>query len=454
MKRILACLIVLCLLCCCAAAETVSLPVTAEGAIFGGTAGDKISLTLDFDTAWVTQADNTVYNPDLAAACALLCADSYFRAKDVDKGTANRVVVDGAEEYTNTALLTALGCGDVRYIESYKVKQVEFDGNDSATLLLGYRDADSCDSYVVVLRGCFSIGERLSCFDVGADTEEYFALTGEHPEWKDTAAYKGLSVAAERAEEFVKEYMAEHDRADCPDTVLVTGHSRGADVALLVGAALEDEGVKSYTYTFNAMPVSAEAGEYKTIFNIFDTNDYYSDPLPIGGEKPVRPGTDVCADIASDAALRAAIAEVKGRDDYQSLSAELKAEYDGLFAARFPSRASLYEMQTATESYASAEEAAARREEVASYIDGFGIGAFCSVSEVSGENTLEIRFCGAALLFGLAQIQAYGAVAYDAYVSLFASDEAGCRLAQIVFDNAAAITGGHLLVNGYVLSAR
>ncbi|MCQ2461842.1 MAG: hypothetical protein MJ177_00380 [Clostridia bacterium] len=443
-------------------AET-SVPVTVEGAIFGGAAGDSISLQLDFDTRWITLAGNKVYNPRLAAFSALLCADSYYRAKDEAKGTQNRVLIDGEEAYTQAALLEKLGYEDVRFIESFKAKQYAADGNDSATIVLGYKNIDDkFDSYIIVLRGCFSAGERLSIFDVGAQSEAYTALTGAHEEWKNGSYFKGVDIAANRAMEFIKEYMAQHDSEKRPDTALVTGHSRGAVLANVIGAQFEkDNGVKSYTYTFNCMPVTTQknAVRYKTIYNIFDKNDYYVNPLPFGNESFYRYGTDIGTDISENTDIKKEIAELKGRDDYACLSPEVKAEYDRLFASRFPDRKSLYEFCTLTESFETLQAAEEKRAEFESLTGsaGLNIAAFCKISEIAengGKYSFSFSYCPAALIFCYAQIQAYGQAVCDAVMTLFEGDEAGCRIAQIIMDNLDGINAGHLLVNGYAVCGR
>lgn len=439
--------------------ETV--PVTVEGAVFGGNAGDKIGTELEYDPAWVTTASNRIYNSKLAAFSALLCTDVYFRAKDVAKGTQNRVCIDQTEgEYSQTALLERLGYADAVFIETYKAKQYPSDTNDSATILAAYKNVDGkYDSYIFVLRGCSSIGERLSAFDVGCDSAEYNARTGEHGEWTNRARFKGIDVATNRAMEYIRAFIAEHDDTSRPNTVLVTGHSRGGALANCIGADLEkDRTLKTYTYTFNAMASTNDRSTKacKTVFNLFDTNDYYTDPLPFGQEHFVRYGIDLPVNIAENRAIRESIAALKGREDYACLSPEAKAEHDKLFAERFPDRDSLYKTVTVTETSDTQEEAAKRLETVNSMISGLAISDYCKASPVAenadGTYAFTLEYCGAALLFGFAQIEAYGDAAYDAFLTLFAQDTVGCRIAGILAENLAGINAGHLLINGYVLS--
>ncbi len=435
-------------------------PVTVQGAVFGGNTDDEIPLNLKFDSKWITKASNHIYNSNLAAFSAILCADSYFRTKDLERGTPNRVLTDDSRDnYSQSALLENLGYTDVRFIETYKQKQYSSDTNDSATFIIGYRNIDDrYDSYIIVIRGCFSIGERLSIFDIGSDSESYTALTGEHSEWTDRGCFKGLDIAVSRTEDFISSYMEEHDSESRDDTVLLTGHSRGAALANIIGADFEDDKkIKSYTYTFNAMPVTTDckAKSYCTIFNLFDKNDYYINPLPFADEHFVRYGRDISADISKCCVVQKKISDFKGRNDYACLTPSVKKEYDILFGERFPDRKSLYEMKTAVESFDTYEAASARLEELKAYIAGLAVSDFCKVSEITesnGKYIIKTDYCGAALLYGFAQIQAYGDSAYGAVVSLFKDDAAGCRIAEIIMDNLPLISGGHLIINGYAMS--
>ena len=103
--------------------DDIVIPVTVEGSIFSGEAEGKIPLDLKFNYDWITKGNNKKYNADLAAFSALLCDDAYFRQKDLEKGSQNRVVVNNSnEEYDFTLLLKELGFTDTKHIESFKEK--------------------------------------------------------------------------------------------------------------------------------------------------------------------------------------------------------------------------------------------------------------------------------------------------------------------------------------------
>lgn len=418
--------------------ETVTLSAHAEGSIFGGSGGDGIPVRVTFQPRWLTKADNTVYSGELAAFAALLSADTYFREKDLAKGTQNRVLIDGtdADAYTFTTLLTALGFSGAEHIESYSAKTYDDDPNDSVTMNLGYMNADGCDVFVAAIRGCFSAGEWTSIFDTGADTARYESVTGEHPEWTHRSAFKGVDIAANRAYEFLQDFIAKHDDPARQNRVLVTGHSRGGAIAELLGARLEaEQGVTAYTYAFNSAAVTSDASAQScaSVFNLFDSGDFFTEVLPFGEETLYRFGRTLTADVGSDGALRGAIAELKGRDDYRSGGPELIREYRELFGARFPSRAALYEPRSRTETFPEEDAAEARREELETIIGseaGFGLEALCALSGVErtedGQYALTLDYCDAAVLFSLGKILTYGAAVGDAVLSAF-GDEPGTR---------------------------
>lgn len=443
--------------------------VTVDGAIFGGQAGDRIQTEISFDDTWITEADNTRYNPDLAAFSALLSTDVYFREKDVERGTENRVTLDGAEEdYTKTALIEAFGFADNAYIESFKIKEYASDQNDSATLLLGHKTVgEAYDVFIVVLRGSFSFGEWSSAFDPGSDTEGYEAYTGAHDEWTDRTCFKGIYIGMSRAKEFIDEFMAEYNDPALPDTVLVTGHSRGAALANMIGAGFEAEGkVKSYTYTFGSMPVTqnfanlnSSDGQYHTVFNVLDQNDFYTKFLPFGEEVFMRNGTDKYLDVAENEKILSELKIRKGREDYNVLSPEDYAVYHTLFAERFPNRASLYEPVSLTETFDTVEEAESRYALLNTLIGqeaGLGLETYVSVSDISGnadgKQEITLNYCSAALLQAYAKVLAYGEPAYEAAAALFSGDEKGTEIADFLIDHIEAITSGHLMINSYVIA--
>ncbi len=438
-------------------------PVHIEGAIFGGESADNVATAFKFDNKMLTWASNKKYNKALASFSAILCADSYYREKDMAKGTQNRVLVDDStSDYDFTALLKAVGFTEVKHIESFKEKSYAADSNDSVTMNLGHMSDGRHDIYAVVFRGCYSAGEWLSAFDPGCDCPEYTALTGEHPEWKNKNNLKGFDIAAERAKEFINEFIAENDDSSLPDCVLFTGHSRGGAIANIIGAFYEkNSDYKTFTYTFNTLPVTADLGaeEYKTVFNIFDSSDFYTSPLPFGNEKFSRYGKDLQKNIAETPEVQRAITGLMGRADYLCPSADFLAKYAELFGRCFPGRESLYKMAAVTETYNTAEQAQARQAEceaLAHGASGLGLGKLFAVNEVaeneSGEYELKLEYCPAALLTSYSMILAYGSAAFEAVEKLFANDEDGVKIAKMLIEDPAALSSAHRLADTYILT--
>lgn len=451
------------ILCPCLA--DTALPVHVQGAIFAGQSSDSIPLTLRFDPAWLTEGNAADYHAGLAAFSAILCADSYFREKDLAKGTANRVLYDDADEndYSFTYLLEALGFSGTRHVESFREKDYACDTNDSVTMNMAYSgDYAGSDIFIIAIRGCFSAGEWNSIFDIGAQGDIYGTLTGSHPEWTDKQVCKGIGVAADRAMTFIREFITEHDDPDKPDCVLITGHSRGGAIAQVVGAQMEhDPAVNSRTYTFNTCPVTEDAGaeNYLTIFNIYDSNDFFSNFLPFADTQLYRFGRSLPTDMASFETLLTDVAALKGRDDYIVLSKEQQAMFASLFSARFHDRESLYtQVRTVTSVWDSEKEADQQLSELLAIISpdtGLGLDRYCSVEKsetADGKFMVWVKYCDAAMLLSFGKTLAYGASAGTAAKTLFAFDETPCQIIDLLMANAAAINGGHLLINSYVLA--
>lgn len=474
MKKITSILLILVMVLCIftGCGDSTDKEVMVEGAIFGGKADDAIETEVQFYMELLTKGDNKAFNSKLATSCALLCADSYFREKDVEKGSANRVVfapnladkeaADAA--YEATALLKAYGFTETEHIETYKAKEYSADTNDSATLNLGYCKYGKTDVFAVVLRGCFSAGEWESAFDPGAEDQAYAGLTGEHAEWQNTDTLKGYDISLNRAKEFIDSFIGKYDDPDVPNIILITGHSRGGSQANVLGAMYEKEGsAKTFTYTFNAMAVTAaaDAAEYKTIFNVFDSNDFYVDLMPFANEKFARYGKDITKDISDAISIKKEIANLKNRDDYTCTSKDVLAKYASLFGEMFPDRNAAYEMKSLSYSFDAAEEAEAKAETLKSLISadaGLNLEVFCNVSDAAqgadGKYTVTYEYCGGAVLRTFSKILAYGEAAYQGALALFDGDEAACEIFTLLFDNMQDFSAGHLLVNGYVLAQK
>lgn len=443
--------------------NAVTRSAVVEGSIFGGTNEDRISVDVSFDIEWLTKGKNTSYNPDLAQFCALLSADSYFRTKDLDKQRQNRVLFDdiSEEDYDFTSFLTGFGFTEAEHYESYLYQEDPTDSNDSVTLNIGHQTVDGkYDVYAVVVRGCFSAQEWKSAFDPGCEDAAYTEMTGEHPEWTNRDNFKGVDIAANRALAFISDFMERTGDPSLPDRILITGHSRGGGIANILGACFEkDENAASYTYTFNAMGVTfaEDAKDYRTIFNIYDSSDFFTDTFPFAGGSFARYGTDMPLSVPEKALQQ--ITDLKGRDDYGCVSEETAETYRTLFSGRFADRGMLCDRETVTRTFAAEAEAVTSREECLKLIgsaEGFGLEDLCTIGEIEtsedGTYSYTFEYCGAALLRSYAMILAYGGSACDAVLTLFSEDTDACGIASLLLENAAAVNGGHLLINSYVIA--
>ena len=441
MKKILSIVLVFVLavsLCSCGG-DGFTRKVRVEGSIFGGDSG-SVKTKLKFDPLWLTEGDNTVYSSDIASFAALLSADVYFREKDLARGTQNRVLIKGLdpEDYTWTTMLSDLGFTDVRHIESVNDAEYETDSNDSVTLNLGYMQSGDCDIYVAAVRGCFSSGEWISAFDPGADTAEYTEYTGTHPEWINRQNFKGVDIASARAVQYINSFISEHEDASRKGCILVTGHSRGASIAQIVGAGLEKADIKSFAYTFNSTPCTcdADAENCSSIFNIVDDSDFLGNLFSFADEPTYRYGKTL---------------HVKSIGDF--LSEDMITEYSWLFARHFADRASLYQPEYITINFDDKTAADARVAELESIVSaetGLGLESLCSVYR-PGDYSVEISYCGAAQLQCIGKVLAYGDTAAQASLQLFGGDVEFCNIIDFISSHSAEISAGHQLKNTYDL---
>jgi len=165
-------------------------------------------------------------------------------------------------------------------LENVRVREIGARDNDQNWIVMGHRlieyDGEKRVVILVSIPGVYGIHGLFSNSDVGADTPEYFELTGsQHPEWVNRYNHKGFDVTANRIISEIRSYMRTI-HSDAQPVLWITGFSRGGAIAGIVGAYFEkDAEIISFTYTF-ATPkntTSASARQYKTIFNIINEDD-------------------------------------------------------------------------------------------------------------------------------------------------------------------------------------
>lgn len=101
-------------------------------------------------------------------------------------------------------------------------------------------------------------------------------IAGNITEWKNRKNHKGFDVASNRCKTEIDNYINQYTAGLNADHVslFITGHSRGAAVANILGAIYEKTGYKSYTYTYATPNTTTDTNyaDYKTIFNFVNNS--------------------------------------------------------------------------------------------------------------------------------------------------------------------------------------
>lgn len=300
---------------CCMGCMPMSAFAQGAGASKSSNAGSGISGTtelygttgyrFEFDFNALTQGDNTLYSEQIAEAASLIAADEYHPGEiDLKKS----LLPD------DDSVLKQLG---FKNLERLHLKQSDYekDQEDTLAFTMGRREIKNNGKtdivYVLSLRGSVDSWELQANKDDGAWTQDYTDLTGEHPEWTESQQniQKSTAIATNRVMSHLTPYLEKFaaDDANRSKTILITGHSRGAGVANLIGKYFEDDSsLKSFTYTFAtpgvAVMETAEAQRYKTIYNILNADDFIVyNPIVCKGFR--RYGTDIAVSIADNADL-------------------------------------------------------------------------------------------------------------------------------------------------------
>lgn len=271
-----------------------------SGILHGDLDGNRSSANVEFKVDYsLLMSNNTVYKDDLSVFASLLAADIYdrdtvlqntdkYKNGDKVKGEDRWVEVTKGfgTEYMGSederALMSAFGLKDVEKI-NINPNDYTFDKNDITEFVIGHRTVSykglKREVVIISVRGTNgTIEEWSSNFDVGANTAEYKNATGEHPEWINKSNHKGFDIAANRVISKVNDYLSRYSlNNNSQKSVLITGHSRGAAIANLIGAHFEKNSPNtlSFTYTYAAPNATTDsaAQSYDTIFNVLNDDD-------------------------------------------------------------------------------------------------------------------------------------------------------------------------------------
>lgn len=142
---------------------------------------------------------------------------------------------------------------------------------------LAYKYIDSKDTYIitVVIRGTYH-EEWVNNFEIGKNSE----------------SHEGFQTACNHLYDELKNYIKGKNLLSKNVKILITGHSRGAAVANLLGAKIDDESIEGvdvdasnvFVYTF-ATPNTTSNGhrndeKYNNIYNIVNPEDFVTKVVP------------------------------------------------------------------------------------------------------------------------------------------------------------------------------
>ena len=230
----------------------------AANVTFNVSGGSGYATTsVNWDDAWFNTSSYT-YNHDLATTAAVLAASAY------------------TEKNIEAALRDGLGFDSCDPVEHHP-SDGGYDGNyDQVGYSIETRaTSNGVPIIAVIVRGTPGNGEWLSNLNV-ADT-----LKGS-----DTETHEGFALAASKVLEAFKGYVGGNGIDLDKARVLITGHSRGASVANILGAELNDgkgdvngalspERIYDFTFESPTTTLSSSRGDssYDNIFNIVNPED-------------------------------------------------------------------------------------------------------------------------------------------------------------------------------------
>lgn len=252
-----------------------------------GTIEEGINVKFNVDYRDFVNGSNTKYQQDISTVGALLSTLAYDSELTITSGGDFSGQIDkiysgfGLKDYANYNM------ADDSSITDDDLSEVSIGHR-----LVSYNGAET-EVFVVSIRGTNgTIQEWSSNFDVGADTDSYWDRNNSM--WRNKQNHKGFDVAANRIYDYIIDYIDDGIsngliNPTAKRSIFITGHSRGAAIANIVGSLFEDSSsYQSYTYTF-ATPYTTtdeDATNYKTIFNVINSDDLIPElPLQSWGFK-------------------------------------------------------------------------------------------------------------------------------------------------------------------------
>lgn len=229
-------------------------------------ASSQVSYKMDY--RWFFQS-NTTYKQDLSVVSSLLSSAIY-------SGSKMNIYDNSKKDNCNSSsIATIMNFHGLTNVEVYKLS-TNYSDNDLSEVAIGYRPVTyngvTKNVVAVIVRGTNgTIQEWSSNFDIG-DTTTF----SKYADWTKSTNHKGFDVPANRIITKLNSYLTAKGISSSTNTFWVTGHSRGAAIANIIGAKLTDQGKTNYTYTFAApnTTTASTAANYTSIFNILNEDDF------------------------------------------------------------------------------------------------------------------------------------------------------------------------------------
>ncbi|MBQ4378646.1 MAG: lipase family protein [Treponema sp.] len=224
---------------------------------------EPVPLDIEWDESWFTEYKTTEYSHKIARIAALFSEISYV---PVEKNPDSNPLIE-----TYRILGFDAGSIEWNYILDYAAP---ITGNNQAAYSFASKEiktpAGTKKLVFVVLRGTpLSANEWISNINVSDTTH------------KDVPVHEGFYQTAQNLHKSLIYYLLKSKISPDEAIFLITGHSRGAALANLLGVMLEDEGIitgeQLFVYTFASPNVSQEAKisdeRYNFIWNIVNAED-------------------------------------------------------------------------------------------------------------------------------------------------------------------------------------
>lgn len=221
----------------------------------------RVSYAVDYRSFF---SGATTYKSQLCKTAALYAQMAYgFTAVDEASGKTMNM----------NQLMQYHGLSDVQY----KSLASTYSDDDISSYYIGHRtvtyNGATKDIIVLAVKGTDGKKEWYSNFDIGTT-----AKFSSYSDWTTSTNHKGFDVAAVRIQKQVASYVSTYVKGSNQKVYFVTGHSRGAAIANIIGASLTDKGNTAYTYTFASPNTTTKSASvckgYKTIFNVVNSDDF------------------------------------------------------------------------------------------------------------------------------------------------------------------------------------